>query len=88
MKVCLGEPEIGIEQPAIRLSPLGPDALLSLIGKAYAYFMGDRYSEAWSTAVVATQRRQRAEAYRIAAASSPSSGTEMKRLSIGPVPEV
>ena len=38
VKVWLGEPEIGIEHfaRAIRLSPLGPDVLLGLIGKAHA----------------------------------------------------
>ena len=63
VKVWLGEPEIGIEHfaRAIRLSPLGPDALLGMIGKAHAYFMAEHYSEAWSTAVVAGQEHQRAE---------------------------
>jgi len=76
VKVWLGEPEIGIEHfsRATRLSPLGPDALLSLIGKAHAYFMAERYSEAWSTAVAAAQEFQRAETYRIAAASAASAG--------------
>ena len=76
VKVWLGEPEIGIEHfsRATRLSPLGPDALLSLIGKAHAYFMAERYSEAWSTAVGATQELRSATACRIAAASAASAG--------------
>jgi adenylate cyclase len=76
VKVWLGEPEIGIEHfaRAIRLSPLGPDALLGLIGKAHAYFMAEHYGEAWSTAVVASQEHQRAEFFRIAAASAAMAG--------------
>jgi adenylate cyclase len=45
-----------------------------LIGKAHAYFMAEHYSEAWSTAVVAAQGHQRAEFYRIAAASAAMAG--------------
>ena len=36
--------------------------------------MAEHYSEAWSTAVVATQEHQRAEVYRIAAASAAMAG--------------
>jgi tetratricopeptide (TPR) repeat protein len=76
VKLWLGEPEIGIEHfsRAIRLSPLGPDAYLGLIGKAHAYFMAERYREALSTAVVTAQELRRAEAYRIAAASAAIAG--------------
>jgi adenylate cyclase len=76
VKVWLGEPEIGIEHfsGAIRLSPLAADALLSLHGKAHAYFMAERYSDAWSTAVLAAQELQSAPAYRIAAASAAVAG--------------
>ena len=75
-KVWLGEPEIAIEHfsRAVRLTPLAADAHLGLIGKAHAYFMAERYSEAWSTAATAAQELQSATTCRIAAASAAIAG--------------